>query len=605
MTTTHRPNREALSAALDIYRDAMRQFITMCMRRVRGVQIEDLMARSLNDRRAEEFRSLVRRNTPVQDAVDINDFPTLVVRNWEQVFRGEFGGERVVQNLLWMIVDARNKVAHPAQQDIDLEFSRSRLYDIADVLGRINRPDEMQRVEDIGANLVGQPSQDATPADLQSPQPPETSRTPRSSQNLKPWREVIAPSPDVALGSFQEAEFAADLQQVHDGRANATNYGNPVSFFNQTYITPGIATLMVNTLKRINGAGGDPVIQTKTGFGGGKTHSLIALYHLISNTDALVNPTADDEQSVRTSENIRDIMQEAGFDPDTGPSAKIAVLDGTFLATTDQRNTDTGDPRNTLWGEMAYQLGGQDAYEIVGEAARQGTSPGGDQLDRLLEHVGPCVILMDELVAYVRNAGPASDSIYTFTQAFTQSVRRSDSCALVVTLPESTIEAGGEGGAEALNRLDSILGRIEAIWQPLEVDQAFEVVRRRLFGSAIDEIERDRTCEAFSRMYGSRAREFPPEASEQRYLDRMKECYPIHPEVFDRLYQDWSAIPRFQRTRGVPENDGQLDKPLVSGQRHFPHDSPGKSEVERPGIGPRIHGTARSPVGTGDLRGRQ
>ena len=355
----------------------------------------------------------------------------------------------------------------------------------------------------------------------------------------------------MALGSFQEAEFAADLQQVHDGRANSTSYGNPVSFFNQTYITPGISTLLVNTLKRITGTGGDPVIQTKTGFGGGKTHSLIALYHLVSNTDALVNPTADDEESVRTSEDIREIMREAGYDPDAGPSAKIAVLDGTFLATTDQRSTDSGDPRDTLWGEMAYQLGGQDAYDIVGEAARQGTSPGGDQLDRLLEHVGPCVILMDELVAYVRNAGAASDSIYTFIQAFTQSVRRSDSCALVVTLPESAVEAGGEAGAEALNRLDGILGRIEAVWQPLEVHQAFEVVRRRLFGSSINVAERDRTCEAFSRMYGRMTREFPTEASEQRYLDRMKECYPIHPEVFDRLYQDWSAIPRFQRTRGV------------------------------------------------------
>ena len=551
MTTTQRPNREALSAALDIYRDAMRQFITLCLRRVGGAQVEDLIARSLHYRRAEEFRARFRQNTPVQDAIDINDFPNLVGRNWDQTFSQEFGGERVVQSQLWMISDARNKVAHPAQQDIELEYSRSRLFDIADVLGRINRPDEKQTVEEIGTSLAAQPTPVSVPAVAQSSQPLDTSRTPRSSQNLKPWRDVIAPSPDVAQGSFQEAEFAADLQQVHDGRANSTSYGNPVSFFNQTYITPGISTLLVNTLKRITGAGGDPVIQTKTGFGGGKTHSLIALYHLVSNTDALVNPTADDEESVRTSEDIREIMREAGYDPDSSPRAKIAVLDGTFLAPTDERSTDSGDPRNTLWGEMAYQLGGQEAYDIVGEAARQGTSPGGDQLDRLLDHVGPCVILMDELVAYVRNAGAASDSIYTFIQAFTQSVRRSDSCALVVTLPESIVEAGGESGAEALSRLDSILGRIEAVWQPLEVDQAFEVVRRRLFGSSMDDAERDRTCEAFSRMYGRASREFPTEAAEQRYLERMKECYPIHPEVFDRLYQDWSTIPRFQRTRGV------------------------------------------------------
>ena len=354
MTVLDRPNREALSAALDIYRDAMREFIIRCLRRSRGVRVEDLIARSLNDRRAEEFRGNARQSGAVEAAIDINDFPSLVSRNWNDVFSREFNADRVVQNALWMISDARNKVAHPAQQDIELEYSRSRLYDIADMLGRINRPVEKQAVEDIRAELVGQPPQIADPAATQPSQPTAPLGTSRSSQNLKPWRDVITPSPDVALGSFQEAEFAADLQQVHDGRANATNYGNPVSFFNQTYITPGITTLLVNTLRRINGAGGDPVIQTKTGFGGGKTHSLIALYHLVSNTDALVNPTADDEESIRTSDNIRSIMGEAGFVPETSPRAKIAVLDGTFLATTDQRSTGGGDPRNTLWGEMAY-----------------------------------------------------------------------------------------------------------------------------------------------------------------------------------------------------------------------------------------------------------
>ena len=102
---------------------------------------------------------------------------------------------------------------------------------------------------------------------------------------------------------------------------------------------------------------------------------------------------------------------------------------------------------------------------------------------------------------------------------------------------------------EALSRLEHLLGRIEAVWEPLEVNEAFEVVRRRLFGSVIDEAERDRTCERFSRMYNSR--DYPQGTSEQRYLERMKACYPIHPEIFDRLYEDWSAIPQFQRTRGV------------------------------------------------------
>ena len=113
---------------------------------------------------------------------------------------------------------------------------------------------------------------------------------------------------------------------------------------------------------------------------------------------------------------------------------------------------------------MAYQLGGQDAYDLVGQAARQGTAPGGAQLDQLFAHVGPCVILIDELVAYVRNAGNAQDSILTFVQALTQAVRRNSNTALVVTLPESSVEAGSEAGMEALSRLEHLLGRIEAVW---------------------------------------------------------------------------------------------------------------------------------------------
>ena len=159
---------------------------------------------------------------------------------------------------------------------------------------------------------------------------------------------------------------------MHDGRANATEYGNPVSFFNHTYITPGIRTLLVNTLKRLAGTGGDPVIQTKTGFGGGKTHSLIALYHLVNDAGALVN-ASDEADSRRTSAEIRAMMEEAGLAPGDDFRAKVAVLDGTHLSPTDPTVTEeTGDPLNTLWGQMAYQLGGQDAYEIVGAAARSG-----------------------------------------------------------------------------------------------------------------------------------------------------------------------------------------------------------------------------------------
>ena len=555
MTTINRPNKDALGRGIDIFRDAMRPFLVRCLRSIPGARVEEAIGRSLPPSQANQFvQSLIESKNDVEAAIDIAYFPHLVSKNWD-AFRHRFNNDRTVGNELWLIVSARNQVAHPGQEDLDVDYALTHLFHIAEVLRRINSPDQKREVEAIRDRLrtvaesKAEPSQPVGFQTTESPGPGATAARP--SGKFKSWREVIRPSTDVAQGTFQKAEFAADLQQVYDGRADATEYGNPVNFFNHTYITPGIRTLLANALKRIAGTGGDPVIQTKTGFGGGKTHSLIALYHLVNNPNDLTNPSLDGD-SRRTSEEIRGIMQEAGVDPNSGLQAKTAVLVGTFLSPTDGDQTkEKHDPLNTLWGRMAYQLGGQDAYDIVGEAARQGTAPGGAQLDRLFEYVGPCVILIDELVAYVRNAGEATDNIYTFVQALTESVRRSKNATLVVTLPESEVEAGGEGGAEALARLDHLLGRIEAVWEPLEVNEAFEVVRRRLFGNAIDQEERDRTCESFAAMYNRSRGDYPREVGEQRYLERMKACYPIHPEIFDRLYSDWSSIPQFQRTRGV------------------------------------------------------
>ena len=547
MTTVSRPNRDALNQALDIYRDAMRPFIVRNLRSVQGGQVSDLISRSL------KFRTSAPRNlNDLEAEIDINDFPLLIKDYWRSVFSAVFASDMTVQNALWQIKEARNKAAHPSPQDIDPEFTRAHLFHISDVLGKMNLPLQKQAVEDIRERLFSSPAP-VTPS-LTEPEPEADTepvrRQPRPSGDLTPWRDVIQPNADVSLGTFQESEFAANLQQVHDGRADATQYGNPVSFFEHTYITPGIRTLLLNTLKRLAGNGGDPVIQTKTGFGGGKTHSLIALYHLVNNMGALTNP-AQVPDSQQTSSEIRAIVEEAGLDPDQGIDASVAVLVGTYLSPTDTNVTENGDPLNTLWGEMAYQLGGPEAYDIIGDAARQGVAPGERQLNELFRHVGPCVILIDELVAYVRNAGDAQDNIYTFIQNLTESVSGSGQVALVVTLPENAAEAGGDTGLYALSRLDSILGRIEAIWEPLEVNEAFEVVRRRLFGTDIDETERDRVCEAFSRIYSRSRRDYPQEVGEQNYLEHMKACYPIHPEIFDRLYSDWSAIHRFQRTRGV------------------------------------------------------
>ena len=555
MTSVPRPHRDALNHALDLFRDGMRPFLIRCLRTIPGSNVERAIKNSLPDKKREWFEQNIRASGGNSaDYIDVNDFPHLVQKNWRDAFKSAFPDNDPVISKLWMVADARNQAAHPGTSDLDVEYVRTHLFIIADLLERINNPEAAQGVTALRDELfAGLESTEPVAVPLL---PSEAAKeTAVASHQLKPWREVMPPNRDVAEGVFQQAEFMADLQRVHDGSADANIYGNPLNFFAQTYITPGLKSLLENALRRLAGLGGDPVVQTKTGFGGGKTHSLIALYHLVKNFAALTNDPLS-EQPQQTSREIRDIAAAAGLSPEQEPAAAIAVLDGQFIAPSDPHTTDDGDPLNTLWGVMAWQLGGQDAYNLIGQAAREGTAPGGRQLDDLFAYVGPCLILIDEPLRYISNAGgERRERIYTFMQALTQAATRSSQVFVVLTLPQNAVEVGGETGQEAMAQLESVLGNImhraEATWEPLAVNEAFAVVRRRLFGEVVDTAARDSTCAAFATMYGNGGREYPSYAREQNYRQRMQDCYPIHPEIFDRLYQDWSSIPEFQSTRGV------------------------------------------------------
>ena len=522
MNSSKRPNQDALYQSLNIYRDALRPFI---LRNLKTVQ--DLSPRDRFENEAD---------------MDVGDFPYLFQEYWPDVFKHRFDPDRDVRSAVRLITEARNKVAHPESEDLELGYALARLHDIADILGQINAPEQKREVEAIRDKLL---TSAASTVDTK----PKLPR--RKASDLKSWRDVIHPNTDVIEGNFRKSEFAADLQEVFEGNAKTPEYGETDIFFNQTYITPGLHQLLVNTLKRLGGRDSDPVIQLKTGFGGGKTHSLIALYHLVTGINILRELPAESEYA-RLREEIEDILEEADWDQGTPLNANVAVLVGTYLSTTDADETKQGDPLNTLWGMMADQLGGQDAYNIIRDAAREGIAPGGKQLDTLFEYVGSSVILIDELVAYVRNVqGGTQASIYTFFQNLTEAVNRSRNITLVATLPEGQVQAGGEGGMTVMDTLEAILERVDAVSIPLEVDNAYEVVRRRLFGPIIDKTERDLTCEAFRKMYQNSRSEYPSNVSDQDYLKRMKDCYPIHPEIFDRLFEDWSVIPGFQRTRSV------------------------------------------------------
>jgi predicted AAA+ superfamily ATPase len=367
---------------------------------------------------------------------------------------------------------------------------------------------------------------------------------------LKPWREVVTPHPDVASGRYQQAEFAADLWQVHLGEGSE-EYKDPREFFRRTYLTDSLKRLLVGGVQRLMGQGGDPVVQLQTNFGGGKTHSMLALYHLFSGI-------APGELA-----GVDAVLAEAGLA--SLPKAKRVVLVGNRISPGNPVTKPDGTVVRTLWGELAWQLGGKKAFARLQADDERATSPG-DVLRQLFKAYGPCLVLIDEWVAYARQLHDQSDlpagsfeTQFTFAQALTESAKLAGNCLLVISLPASDtqaddVEVGGIRGREAIDRLRNVVGRVESSWRPATAEEGFEIVRRRLFEplAGPDAFkQRDVTARAFADLYRAQSAEFPPECRTGDYERRLQAAYPIHPEIFDQLYGGWSTLLKFQRTRGV------------------------------------------------------
>ncbi len=370
---------------------------------------------------------------------------------------------------------------------------------------------------------------------------------------LRPWREVVVPHEDVAKGDFQQAEFAADLWQVYQG-GGTDEYRDPDAFFGRTYLTEGLSELLVNSMKRLRGEGGDPVVELKINFGGGKTHSMLALYHLFGGQAKASQLTG-----------IEEVLRTVGTND--APVVKRAVVVGTALRPGSPIDHGDGVVARTLWGEIAWQLAGNEGYEMVKEADVTATNPG-DLMDQLFALAGPSLILIDEWVAYARqlfdrqNMLPAGDfdTQFTFAQTPCEAARRAKNVLVCISIPASErdgivygAQAGDQAGKIALERLQDAVGRSNMVWRPATSDESFEIVRRRLFQPVEGQMiaARDATINEFLALYRANPNDFPSDCRESGYNRRMLAAYPIHPELFDRLYSDWSTLEKFQRTRGV------------------------------------------------------
>lgn len=533
-------NRERIGKGLDLLAAGLRPFVERELKSHLGESWESVLAGS---------RSSRTKAAPV----NLDDPQVLLATMWDQwnaVFRDVLGPAE--RSIVSELRDVRNRWAHNEQ------FASSDAIRALDSMERlligVSAADAAAELGQMRMDVMRLVFDDQRRQEMRKKSFQPTEGKPQGG--LKPWREVITPHPDVASGRYQQAEFAADLWQVYQ-KEGSDEYKHPTEFFRRTFITEGLRRLLSQGIRRLSGDGGDPVVELQTNFGGGKTHSMLALYHLFSGASPADLPGADE------------LVKELGIE--LPKNVRRSVFVGTQVSPGKPHKKPDGTKVHTLWGEIAWQLGGKEGYRMVKEDDERATNPGATMTE-LFNKYGPCLILIDEWVAYARQLHgtadlPAGtfDTQFTFAQALSEAAKAAKNTLLVVSIPASEsphqradrgvtdIEVGGERGREALSRLKNAVGRVEASWRPASPDEGFEIVRRRLFQPLSGEqfIARDAVARAFVDLYGAQQQEFPTECREADYERRIKMAYPIHPELFDRLYNDWSTLDKFQRTRGV------------------------------------------------------
>lgn len=535
-------NHERVGRALALLRDGLAPFVER--------EIRAAFKDGAERRAAAIVGENLQGNKPI-DEYDIAALLKLMWETWNEVFRSSLGPSE--RNLVNELRAARNTWAHPGKAGISSDDAYRALDSAERLLNAISAPEQASEIEKMRIALLRTrfEEQIRTEKRRQTGQAVETA----AGGLLSAWRDIVEPHPDVASGRYQQAEFAADLWQVRIGEGS-DEYRNPVEFFRRTYLTESLKHLLRNSVARLTGKGGDPVVQLQTNFGGGKTHSMLALLHLFSGDKTTTMPGVDELLAAEGGSKL--------------PKANVAVLVGNKISPGNPSVKPDGTEVRTLWGELAWQLGGAEGFAMVAADDKHATNPG-DRLRELFNRYAPCLILIDEWVAYARQLHdeanlPAGsfDTQFSFAQALTEAAKGAKNTLLVVSLPASDtaasphavaddVEVGGERGRQALSRLQNVIGRVESAWRPATSDEGFEIVRRRLFQPLSAEAfpKRDLVVREFMEMYRANRADFPAGCSEAEYEIRFKAAYPIHPEVFDRLYGDWSTLVKFQRTRGV------------------------------------------------------
>ncbi|HRI16674.1 MAG TPA: Swt1 family HEPN domain-containing protein, partial [Verrucomicrobiota bacterium] len=247
---------------------------------------------------------------------------------WNDVFGRTLG--RAERSLTSELIEVRNKWAH--QKTFTTDDAYRALDSIQRLLNAVGAREQADELAKQSGELLRLKFDEQARHERRKSQTTLGLEAPLAG--LKPWREVVTPHPDVASGRYQLAEFAADLWEVYQGRGSE-EYRDPQEFFRRTFLTVGLKDLLVRAVRRLAGDGSDPVVELQTNFGGGKTHSMLALYHLFSG-----RPVAD-------LTGLEPVMQEAKVALATG--VRRVVLVGNKIKPGQPDKKDDGTLVRTLW----------------------------------------------------------------------------------------------------------------------------------------------------------------------------------------------------------------------------------------------------------------
>jgi hypothetical protein len=371
---------------------------------------------------------------------------------------------------------------------------------------------------------------------------------------LKSWYSVCTPHEDIKKGNLNESSFAIDLWGVITGNAPEM-YLDSEEFFKKTYFTEGLKSVLTKAAKVLYGISesSERILGLQTSFGGGKTHLLSALYHLAK------------------SPNIEELLRTLNIDlTEIKPTkVNVAVFTNKTCDATQGRKLPDGTHLKTMWGEIAYQLGGKELYSIIEENDKSRVSPQG-LFETILAKASPCLVLIDELADYCVAASgikiektTLADQTISFIQQLSGAVAKTPKAMMVATLPASHIEVGGGTlGQSVLDALETRYFREAVDVKPVQDEEIYEVIRKRLFDSV--GAEKETVAKAYYQMYKDHSSDVPSEVLKSAYKTLIERSYPFHPELIEALYHRWGSHSLFQRTRGVL----RLLATLVSDQWH-------------------------------------